>query len=424
MKNGQALGMVLAWIALTLAAPPAMAQSSSAAVRGEAARAIRELEARIADLERQLSEIKTTLSGVEPRPPGDVSEGIHPTAFDAMVAPESPEPADDHSDVEGEAKLRLRGYSDINFGIERQGQTRNSFAVGQINLFMTSRLSKNMSVLGELVFEAGEDNSLDADFERLLLQYSHGDRFKIGVGRYHSAIGYYNTAYHHGLWFQTAMGRPRIFEFEDEGGILPVHNVGVSISGRVPSGWLNLGYLTEVGNGRASHSRDAEAVQLVRDENGGKSLNLGLRVNPSRLEGFQAGFSLYRDRLTPDGRPHVNQQIAAAHVVYDGGPWELLAEGVRVRHAQHATGLTADTFSSYAQGSRRFGLNQPYVRYEYLRSPESDPVFDQTGRTKSVSAGLKRTLNEFSTLKGQYRWQRQTVGGVSHGLAAQLAFTF
>jgi hypothetical protein len=45
------------------------------------------------------------------------------------------------------------------------------------------------------------------------------------VGRFHSAIGYSNTAYHHGTWLQTTTGRPLLFQFEDQGGILPIHNV-------------------------------------------------------------------------------------------------------------------------------------------------------------------------------------------------------
>jgi hypothetical protein len=42
---------------------------------------------------------------------------------------------------------------------------------------------------------------------------------------------------------QTAVGRPFIFAFEDEGGILPIYNVGLSAAGRVPSGGLNLQYV-------------------------------------------------------------------------------------------------------------------------------------------------------------------------------------
>jgi len=45
------------------------------------------------------------------------------------------------------------------------------------------------------------------------------ERLSEHIGRrYHTAIGYYNTAYHHSTWFQTTTGRPFLFEFEDKGG--------------------------------------------------------------------------------------------------------------------------------------------------------------------------------------------------------------
>ena len=96
------------------------------------------------------------------------------------------------------------------------------------------------------------------------------------MGRYHTSIGYYNTAYHHGKWFQTAVGRPFLFRFEDEGGILPIHNVGVSVQGRIPSGKLGLNYVAEMGNGRTSRSLDLSPVQNVVSEKNGKSINLAL----------------------------------------------------------------------------------------------------------------------------------------------------
>ena len=110
------------------------------------------------------------------------------------------------------------------------------------------------------------------------------------AGRYHTAIGYYNTAYHHSTWLQTATGRPFLFKFEDDSGILPIHNVGVSVTGIIPSGRLGLHYIAEVGNGRASSSPNAEPVQNTVDENNGKSFNLRILFRPTGVRGLQAGF--------------------------------------------------------------------------------------------------------------------------------------
>ena len=46
------------------------------------------------------------------------------------------------------------------------------------------------------------------------------------VGRFHTDIGYWNTAFHHGLWLQIPVERPHVLRFEDDGGLVPVHWVG------------------------------------------------------------------------------------------------------------------------------------------------------------------------------------------------------
>src|SRR6202007_814458 len=167
--------------------------------------------------------------------------------------------------------LRIRGFSDVNLrGSTLKGDptSTTAFSLGQVNLFVTSDVSDKFKFLSEVVFEAGRDNVLVVDIERMLLTYNFNDYLNVSVGRYHTAIGYYNTAYHHSTWFQTATGRPFLFNFEDQGGILPIHNVGASITGKVPSGTLGLHYVAEVANGRASRSPlTDEPVQNEVDEN-------------------------------------------------------------------------------------------------------------------------------------------------------------
>lgn len=53
----------------------------------------------------------------------------------------------------------------------------------------------------------------------------------IGVGKYHTALGYWNHTYHHGTWLQSSILRPEIYLFEFQGGILPDHSVGVEVFG-------------------------------------------------------------------------------------------------------------------------------------------------------------------------------------------------
>jgi len=48
-----------------------------------------------------------------------------------------------------------------------QKGTTNSFALGQFNLFVTSKLSERLSVLAEAVLEADQQNAFGFELERL-----------------------------------------------------------------------------------------------------------------------------------------------------------------------------------------------------------------------------------------------------------------
>src|SRR4029079_168390 len=116
-------------------------------------------------------------------------------------------------------------------------------------LFMTSAINDRVSVLAEVVLEASAANTqVTTDLERLQLTYRLNDHLNLSAGRYHTGIGFYNGAFHHGSYFETPIGRPRIFAFEDEGGVLPVHEVGVSVRGKVPRTGYALGFVPALRN--------------------------------------------------------------------------------------------------------------------------------------------------------------------------------
>jgi hypothetical protein len=331
--------------------------------------------------------------------------------------------------------LRVRGFADINFHGDTQKGDKTAFTLGQLNLFVTSDISDKFKFLGEIVFEAGpdniygktrgENNSFGVDVERMLLQYSRNDYFNLSVGRYHTAIGYYNTAYHHSTWFQTATGRPFLFQFEDRGGILPIHTVGVSASGQIPSGRLGLHYVAEVGNGRASRSPiDDEPVQNVVDEQNRKAFNLAVFARPEAIRGLQAGFSIYHNVLAPQNSPRVGETILAAHAVYISSNFEWLNEAIVVRHALEGTSQVFQTPGFYTQISRRFGSYRPYFRYQYVNSSDHEPIFPDVGRRQGPSAGIRFDASESVALKLQYDYSSIRNQQAISALAMQVGFTF
>jgi hypothetical protein len=320
--------------------------------------------------------------------------------------------------------LRMRGFGDITLhGDNHRGDT-SSFSLGQLNLFVTSDVSEKFKFLSEIVFEAGPDNVVGVDVERMLLQYSPSDYFNLAVGRYHTAIGYYNTAYHHSTWFQTTTGRPFLFDFEDKGGPLPIHNVGVSASGLLPSGRLGLHYVAEVGNGRASRSPASEPVQNLVDENNHKAFNFAFFARPESVRGLQAGFSVYRDVLTPANRPRIGETILAAHAVIVRPKFEWLNEALVIRHAPFGLAHVFETPGFYTQLSKQFGSYRPYFRYQYMNQSDAEPVFPNIGLRHGPSVGLRYDASEAVAVKLQYDYTRLRHQEAINGLALQVGFTF
>src|SRR6266849_5353136 len=378
-------------------------------------RRIDQLEGKVKELEAALAKLASATPGPVPAQAGPPRQAESEPQSDHV----EPEPMDLNKTL-----LRIRGYSDVTLhGSNLKGDT-TSFSLGQVNLFVTSDLSEKLKFLSEIVFEAGRDNSFGVDIERLLLTYSFNNYLNVGVGRFHSAIGYYNTAYHHSTWFQTTTGRPFIFEFEDRGGILPIHNVGATISGRIPSGHLGLHYVAEVGNGRASRSPLSEPVQNVVDENNRKAVNFAIFARPEAVPGMQAGFSIYRDLLAPENSPRLGETIFAAHAIYTRLDFEWLNEALLLRHAPQGTPRVFQTPAFYTQISKRFGSYRPYFRYQYVNASKNEPVFSDVGLRHGPSVGLRYDFSEFAALKLQYDYTALRGAQAYHALGLQAGFTF
>jgi hypothetical protein len=331
--------------------------------------------------------------------------------------------------------LRIRGFGDISLhGDTKKGDT-TSFSLGQLDLFVTSDVSDKFRFLSEIVFEnggtniygtqVGDRNSFGVDIERYLLQYSHNDYFNLSAGRGHTAIGYYNTEYHHSSWLQTATGRPFLFDFEDHGGILPIHLVGVTASGQIPSGSLGLHYVAEVGNGRASRTPlTEEPVQNDVDDQNHKAYNFALFARPEAVHGLQTGFSIYRDLLAPANGQRIGESILAAHAVLVRPRYEWLNEAVLDRHAVLGTKVAYNTPAFYTQLSRQIGSYRPYMRYQYMNVANTEPIFPDVGLRQGPSLGVRYDASESVALKFQYDYTKLRNQPAMNGLALQLGFTF
>jgi len=390
------------------------------------AKKVDELEARVKELEGAKSPITTAEKTVAPVQPTVASESESESAGERAMS--------DRMDV-SKTLLRIRGFGDTTLHGDTQKGDNTAFTLGQLDLFVTSDVSEKFKFLSEIVFEGGPDNiygitrgetnTFSVDVERYLIQYSHNDYFNIEAGRWHTAIGYYNTAYHHSTWFQTTTDRPFLFDFEDRGGILPIHTVGVSASGLIPSGGLGLHYVAEVGNGRASRSPlTEEPVQNVVDDQNHKAFNLALFARPEAIRGLQVGFSAYRDMLAPVNSPKIGETILAAHAVFIRSQFEWLNEALVVRHSVVGTSQVFNTPGFYSQVSKQFGSYRPYFRYQYVNASNTEPIFPDVHLRHGPSVGLRYDASESVALKLQYDYTALRGQAAISALALQVGFTF
>ncbi len=173
---------------------PAWAQSSPPPDQAEQIRILLE---RVQQLEKRVAELETK--------PAAASAVVTAANVPAAAKPEMAEAASppgqghQHQTAERQAateqlevhypSLQIRGFGDVDFSATDQKGTNSGFNLGQLDLHLASALSQKISYFGEITFNA-HPTDYTVEVERSIIRY---DPF-----RYHTPIGYWNTAFHHG----------------------------------------------------------------------------------------------------------------------------------------------------------------------------------------------------------------------------------
>ena len=294
-----------------------------------------------------------------------------------------------------------------------------------LDLYTAGRLSNRWSGLLEFVLEHEKDYS-EAEIERINITYEHSTALRLGAGRFHTPLGYWNKAYHHGRQLFDTVERPFFLEFEDSGrgtGILPSHTVGLQASGvrDVASGSFRYSLLAG-----SAHRMDSSEWE----EPGGAEVHPSYRFEDSdqltwtasgsfhsRNDHFQVGLSA-RDHhivedgslgdgaITAEGEELFNQEILAADMRYRQGRWEIFGEYFYIRSRdQFASEQRFDSRAYYAQLAYSLtpSLRGVY-RYARLDFDQDDPYYqllDAREETHHIFT-LRYDLNLNHTLKLEY----------------------
>ena len=331
-------------------------------------------------------------------------------------------------------RLTFQGFGDITFRTNQGGgrfdsdEDRNFFALGDLDFFITSQISERISFLTETLFEIKEDETV-LDIERLFIKYTVADFLNITVGRTHTALGYWNQTFHHGFWLQTTIDRPDVYEFEDEpGSILPVHAVGIELTGMHDFGPFDLDYTFNVANGRGDMVGD---VQLVSDKNDSKAVALMITIKPDIIPGLFFGGNFYLDDI-PKSSKHgdIDELIVGGHMGYLYNNWEFLLEGFNIEHDDDDVSKRKfSTWGAYTQLAYRFGQWKPYYRYDILQRNKRDPFYltsfdEPTGEAKRHTIGFRYDLTTFNAIKLEYNHLDAGKGGNMDSIAINTSFSF
>lgn len=316
--------------------------------------------------------------------------------------------------------IRLLAFGDAAY-VATQRDLADGFVLGQLAGHLTAGLTDRLSFFSEAT-ATPRPTGYAFEVERAILRYDFSDLVKLSLGRYHTPIGYWNAAYHHGPWLQTSVARPEVAKFGSR--FIPVHFVGVLAEGRAPGTFLGLGYDLGVGNGRGSViSRGGDAG----DVNGTRAWLANLFARPPALPGVHGGIGVYRDKITPEAGPETDEEILSAFLALERESPEVIVEYERVSHNRPGDGAPVHHHGGYAQLAYRLHgaarVVKPYARVERVAIGANDATFSASEMAyRSVIAGIRYDFAPYAALKSEYRLERLATSERFHSLHLQASF--
>ncbi|MEZ4466574.1 MAG: hypothetical protein R3F60_09925 [bacterium] len=305
---------------------------------------------------------------------------------------------------EGSA-MQFQLFGDVGARASSAEGDHPAFSIGTVDFFATTELSSRARVLTESVLEILDEGAV-FDLERLYAEFYFAPEFSIRLGRDHMPLGYYGQRFHHAQLFQLAAERPLVLGFEDEGGLLPAHVVGLTLMGTLSTGEsLEIAYDLAVANGRGFNADD---ILNHGDRNLGKAVLGRITVRPLAVDGLEIGVSGSFDRIAAGAdeggvSSALGEAIFNAFFAWRNSDIDLIAEYFMVNHAyDDSFAATAGEqvsstrlHAAFLQVGVPLGDWTPYARFEEIQRDEADLYFNASGslvEAREVTAGVRRSF--------------------------------
>jgi hypothetical protein len=222
----------------------------------------------------------------------------------------------------------------------------------------------------------------------------------------------------------VTVDRPFFLDFEHNGGILPIHIVGLEFEGSWRYGFARFKYELNVGNGpKINQSTRKLNPNAAFDNDSSKQVALRISLTPSALPYLTVGLFGTAFKVDTSTRAGLYERIYGADVAYRRYGLEFLAEYFRLTNSDAA----GDAF--YIQLA--YGILDdltPYARFESLEVDEDDPyatdLIQGFDRYQAI-AGIRYDIDHLrSSIKAQYRYDDSRDGNDYNVFEMQWSFGF
>jgi hypothetical protein len=271
------------------------------------------------------------------------------------------------------------------------------------------------------------------DMERLQVGWRVTPNASVWLGRYHNPIGYWNIEHHHGHYMETSAERPRILEFEDEGGPLPIHLAGLLVQGTHALGESSLHYDIGIATGPRVVDGELEPVDVIRSPRRNKLATVArLAYRPDAGGDNQVGVFAARTRIPVEGADPsvVNQDLWGMYASQDWGRLRIFGELFRVRHRTAAGGPVdwPSYWAGYLQAEYKLvpSVWTLFARHEGLSSRLTDAyteLFPKLPNERQV-AGVRWDFIDNQALKLEFVRDKTTAGMTFNGIELQWSAMF
>ncbi len=304
-------------------------------------------------------------------------------------------------------------FGDVNYLDSDATDATNAFSIGPLDLYAMQSIDDKTRAFIEIVFE-NDGESFVLDIERLWIKRALTDDVNVGMGRFHTPLGYWNTNFHHGALLQDTISRPGFLDYEDGvSAILPLHYVGLEVDGSIEMSAGELDYAVYVGNGPSYDTSAGPGggeidINNVADPNRAKSP--GFRVTyTSDAYPVQIGvFGMLNDMGESGagvnyGRTLVEQSIFGLDFKYAGEHFDAIGEYYNLKNDDKVGSAGSHTGTAYYLqfGYHLTNVIKPVYRYESLEFDDADAYFNILGtmqETRHVFA-LRYDLSDTNALK-------------------------